>query len=285
MTTIFEQWLERSGFLIAQGKSLEWASFGPSPQNCDQGQPTIVMLHEGLGCLALWRDFPSKLSQATGLPVFAFSRAGYGQSDLADMPRPLDYLTREATRVLPQVLALFGERPLILLGHSDGATIAAEYAGRHCDPRLRGLVLMAPHFFTEPASRAAISDAKQVFETQDLKARMAKYHRDPEATFRGWNDTWLHPGFQAWNVEHVLDTLGVPALALQGKQDQYGSDEQVLVVARRSPAPVQVALLDDCRHVPFLEQPDLTLATIQGFVEGLVAGSSAQPSAQPSARS
>ena len=272
-------WSAGKGTLSAGGKALEWRSFGPAPDKA----ATIVLLHEGLGCAALWRDFPEKLAQATGKGVFVYSRAGYGQSDPVDLPRPLDYMTREAVDVLPQVLDAIGFRSGVLMGHSDGATIAAIYAGSVEDFRVRGLILMAPHFFTEEMGLASIAEAKAVYET-DLKARMAKYHRDPEATFRGWNDTWLHPDFQAWNVEHVLDNFGVPALALQGKQDQYGSDEQVLVVARRSPAPVQVALLDDCRHVPFLEQPDLTLATIQGFVEGLVAGSSAQPNAQPSAQ-
>lgn len=264
-------WSARRGFLQADGKALEWASFGPAPRSglAPRSGPTLVLLHEGLGCLALWREFPQALSDATGLPVFAYSRAGYGQSDAAVMPRPLDYLTREALEVLPEVLEQLGAGPLVLVGHSDGATIAAEYAGRLGDPRLRGLVLMAPHFFTEPMCLAEVAVAKQVFESQDLKRRMAKYHRDPEATFRGWNDTWLNPGFEAWNVEAVIDRFQVPALALQGRQDQYGTEAQVQVVAARSPCPVEVALLDDCRHVPFLEQPEATLGRIAQFLARL----------------
>ncbi|KZY41969.1 alpha/beta hydrolase, partial [Roseovarius sp. HI0049] len=180
-------WKAGKGTLEASGKSLEWAAFGPAPGD----NPVIVMLHEGLGCLALWRDFPERVAQATGCPVFAYSRAGYGQSDAAELPRPLDYMTREAVDVLPDVLDALGDGPVILFGHSDGATISAEYAGRVEDYRVRGLILMAPHFFTEPMGLAEIAKARKAFEAGDMKDRMAKYHRDAEATFRGWNDAWL----------------------------------------------------------------------------------------------
>jgi pimeloyl-ACP methyl ester carboxylesterase len=258
-------WGLRKGRLDAGGKSLEWGSFGPTP---GQGS-VLVMLHEGLGCLALWRDFPARLAEATGLPVFAYSRAGYGRSDPIDLPRPLDYMTREAVVVLPDVLDAIGAASYVLLGHSDGATIAAEYAGRTQDQRIRGLILMAPHVFTEPMNLAEIENAKATFEATDLKARMAKYHRDPELAFRGWNDAWLDPGFKDWNVAEVVDSISVPALVIQGRQDQYGTEKQVREIERRSPTSVEVAMLDDCRHSPQFDQPATTLALMTGFLEKL----------------
>ena len=258
-------WALGKGRLDAGGKSLEWGVFGKNPGA--GSTPVMVMLHEGLGCLALWRDFPARLAEATELPVFAFSRAGYGQSDPVALPRPLDYMTREALDVLPDVLDVIGAASYVLLGHSDGATIAAEYAGRIQDKRILGLILMAPHVFTEPMNLAEIENAKATFETTDLKARMAKYHRDPELAFRGWNDAWLDPGFQDWNVADVIDNLSVPTLVIQGRQDQYGTEKQVREIERRSPASVDVAMLDNCRHSPQFDQPEQTLALMTGFLE------------------
>lgn len=258
-------WQAGRGHMLAAGKSLEWASFG----HHDPAQRVIVLLHEGLGSIALWRDFPERLAATTGWAVFAYARAGYGDSEAADLPRPLDYMTREAVEVLPDVLDAIGAGEYILLGHSDGATIAAEYVGRVSDVRVRALVLMAPHFFTEPMGLAEIRRARELFAEQDLGKRMAKYHCDPEATFRGWNDAWLAPGFESWNVAGVIDHFRIPALVMQGKDDQYGTIAQVQAVEDRSQAPVEVAMLDDCRHSPFIEQPAVTLATVASFLERL----------------
>jgi pimeloyl-ACP methyl ester carboxylesterase len=259
-------WVAGAGSLAAGGKRLEWVAFGKPPQG---DIPVIVMLHEGLGCVALWRDFPRRVSEATGLPVFAYSRAGYGRSDPADLPRPLDYMTHEAVDVLPEVLAAIGAARYLLLGHSDGGTIAAEYAGRVEDFRIRGLILMAPHFFTEPMGLTEIGRARDAFLATDLAERMAKYHDDPEATFRGWNDVWLDPRFRCWSVAEVIEYIRIPMLVIQGRQDQYGTEAQVDEVVRSSYAPVEVALLDDCRHSPQFDQPDRALAAIAGFVTRL----------------
>jgi pimeloyl-ACP methyl ester carboxylesterase len=253
------------GFLKAGGKRLEFRAVGPAPDIA----PTIILLHEGLGCVALWRDFPERLEQATGMGVFAYSRAGYGQSDPADLPRPLDYMTREAVNVLPQVLDAIGFRRGILMGHSDGATIAAIHAGSVADARVRGLIVMAPHFFTEDMGLAEIAKAREAFEATDLRDRMARYHRDPENTFRGWNDSWLHPDFRGWNVADVIDYLRVPALAIQGKGDQYGTLAQIEEVESRSYAPVEVAILAECRHAPHLDQPHAVLEAVAEFVQRL----------------
>ncbi|MGI9509917.1 MAG: alpha/beta fold hydrolase [Geminicoccaceae bacterium] len=260
-------WALRKGRLDVGDKALEWGSIGAAPGA--GGAPVVIMLHEGLGCLALWRDFPTEIAEATGLPIFAFSRAGYGQSDPVTLPRPLDYMTREAMDVLPDIMNAIGATSYVLLGHSDGATIAAEYAGRTQDSRIRGLILMAPHFYTEPMNIAEVEKAKAVFESTDLKARMAKYHRDPEVAFRGWNDAWLDSGFLDWNVAQVIDGFTIPVLVIQGLQDQYGTERQVREIKVRSPAPVDVALLDDCRHAPQFDQPEKTLALIKNFTEKL----------------
>ena len=255
-----------NGKLTAGGKSLEYACFGPAP---DQA-PTIVMLHEGLGCIALWRDLPEQLAQATGLGVFVYSRAGYGASDHADLPRPVDYMSREALEVLPQVLDAFGFQSGILLGHSDGASIAAIYAGSVNDYRVRGLVLMAPHFFTEQVGLAAIAKARDDFETSDLKARLGKYHADPEHTFQGWNEAWLNPDFKDWHIAEVIEYFRVPTLAIQGRDDQYGTLAQIEEIEARSYAPVDLVVLDDCRHSPHIDQPNAVRDAVTEFCAHLI---------------
>lgn len=260
------EWSETpKDMLEAGGKRLEYACFGPAPDEA----MTIVMLHEGLGCLALWRDVPAKVAEVTGCGVLVYSRAGYGQSDPAELPRPLDYMTREAVEVLPQVLDQAGVKRAVLMGHSDGATIAAIHAGSVEDFRIRGLILMAPHFFTEPMGLASIAEAKTAFETTDLKDKLGKYHRDPENAFRGWNDAWLDPGFEAWNVAEVIDYIRIPTLAIQGVDDQYGTRAQIDEIAERSYAPVDVLMLEECRHAPHQDQPEKVLAAVQEFVARL----------------
>lgn len=258
-------WDAGTGWLTAGGRRLEWGAWGTRAP----GRPVIVLLHEGLGCLALWREFPAQLAEATGLPVFAWSRAGYGQSEACDLPRPLDYMTREAVEVLPEVLAGLGDGPLILMGHSDGATIAAIYGGQVDDARLRGLVLMAPHFFTEEMGLREIAAAREAFAATDMKARMARYHRDPEVTFRGWNDAWLAPGFKAWNVADAIDGITVPVLAIQGHEDQYGTIAQLHEIEARAPGPVKVLMLEECRHAPQFDQPERVLAAVAAFTAPL----------------
>ncbi|MGG7567823.1 alpha/beta fold hydrolase [Rhodovulum sp. DZ06] len=273
-------WRAGAGRLVAAGKSLEWAGFGPAPS---AELPAILLLHEGLGCLGLWRDFPRKLTEATGLPVFAWSRAGYGRSDPAKLPRPMDYMTREAVEVLPDVIDAVGAEQVILFGHSDGGTIAAEYAGRVDDPRLRGVVVMAPHFFAEPMGLQSIKDAAEAFATTDMKARMGKHHDDPEAAFRGWNDAWLNPDFHHWNVADAIDGIRVPVLAIQGEGDQYGTRAQVDEIAKRSPAPVEVLMLGDCKHAPQFEQPQAVLDAVAGFVARLARDKATSGAAQAEA--
>lgn len=251
----------QDGRLTAGGRSLEYACFGPPPG----AGLTLVLLHEGLGCVALWRDFPQSLAAATGCSVVAYSRVGYGQSDPADMPRPLDYMTREALDVLPDVLDTLKIDRAVLVGHSDGATIAAIYAGSVFDPRIRGLVLMAPHFFTEDIGLAAIKQAGEAFATGDLRGKLARYHSDPYMAFHGWFEAWLHPDFRDWNVEEVIDYLRVPVLAIQGRDDAYGTLAQIDVISDRSYGPVDTLILDDCGHALLCDQPDAVLEGVAEF--------------------
>ncbi len=202
------------------GRRIEAAWHGPAPDRA----PTLVLLHEGLGCIAMWRDFPRLLAERTGYGVLAYSRPGYGKSDPVLLPRPLSYMHDEAREVLPAVLDQAGIRKTVLVGHSDGASIATIYAGSQQDFRVRGLALMAPHFFVEDISVRSIAEAKQAYETGGLRERLARYHADVEVAFRGWNDAWLDPKFREWRIDDELAHVRVPMLIIQGKDDQYGTE-------------------------------------------------------------
>ncbi len=247
------------------GVKLEGRCFGAAPAVAD----TIVLLHEGLGCVELWRDFPQRLAQETGYGVFAYNRQGYGDSTPARLPRPLDYMTREAVDVLPLVLDQIGFKRGILLGHSDGASIAALHAGKIRDPRVYGLILMAPHFFTEPEGLASISAARTAYDSGDLRPRLAKYHANVDNTFRGWNDAWLDPGFVKWNIEDAIASINVPVLAIQGHNDQYGSIAQIDALKHGLQTSFQPVMIDDCGHSPFAEKPRETVSAISEFVAAL----------------
>ena len=254
--------LSDSGFLSIGQHSLEYRFLGPRPDRA----PTIVMLHEGLGSVGLWNDFPERLQQATGAGIFVYSRAGYGQSSPVALPRPLSYMHDEARDALPALLDSIGFRRGILLGHSDGASIAAIYAGTHQDHRLGGLVLIAPHFFTEDSGIASIVEAKAAYETTDLKQKLARWHKDPDYAFYGWNGAWLDPDFRKWDITGELAYIRVPMLIVQGEADQYGTVKQVEAAERECYCPVEMALLNGAKHSPQREQPEATLAAIADFV-------------------
>lgn len=257
------RWGEKSDQKVTiEGISLECAQWGPPP---DQA-PTFVLLHEGLGCVALWRDFPQRLVAETGFGVFAYSRAGYGGSDSVSLPRPLDYMPIEARTVLPKLLDVIGFRRGVLLGHSDGASIAACYAASIPDQRVRGLCLMAPHFFTEEKGLKAIAEAKVAYESGDLRARLAKYHSDVDVAFKGWNDAWLDPDFKDMDIADSIDHWRIPVLAIQGTEDQYGTLAQIQEIEERIYSPLETAILDRCRHSPQVDQPEATLKAVRDFV-------------------
>jgi pimeloyl-ACP methyl ester carboxylesterase len=226
-------------------------------------EPALVFLHEGLGSVALWRDFPDRLAAATGRRALIYSRAGHGNSAVPDQPRTPRFMHEEALDVLPAVLAEHGiERP-VLVGHSDGGSIALIHASEH---DVAGLILLAPHVFVEDVSVASITEARETFETTDLKERMSRYHRDPERTFRLWNDIWLAPEFRDWSIEDVLEQVTAPTLLIQGRNDQYGTLAQIDAIHGGVRGPVTRAVLD-CRHAPHLEAPDETLQAAVAFLD------------------
>ncbi len=249
------------GQLTLNGKKLEYACFGPPPHQAR----TFVLLHEGLGCIDLWRDFPKKLAAATGWGVLAYSRAGYGRSDAEQLPWPLDYMERHAAHVLPDILAGLGDH--IILGHSDGASIAAVHAGRVSDRRLLGTILIAPHFFTEALCLTEITRAREAYETGDLRSRLAKYHTHVECAFRGWCDSWLAPDFKHWSIVDSLGAVTCPVLALQGSDDRFGTLAQIDVLQAECKAFVIRSVLPAVGHSPHLDNSDEVLAQITRFLD------------------
>ncbi|WP_299652265.1 alpha/beta fold hydrolase [uncultured Tateyamaria sp.] len=255
------------GTVSVAGQTLEYACWGPAPGDA----PTLVMLHEGLGSVGLWRDWPEALAKATGMGVLAYSRAGYGRSSAASLPRPLDYMTREAEDVLGPVLDAAGIEHAVLLGHSDGATIAAIYAGSVSDMRVRGLILIAPHFFAEPEGLEAIRAAKGAYEGGDLKPRLARHHDHPDVAFYGWHDAWTDPGFADWNVGDAIDHWRIPAMVVQGAEDPYGTLAQVREVEDRAYAPVEALIVDGAGHSPHQGVPEIVTPAVAAFCETLMA--------------
>ena len=226
--------------------------------------PELVFLHEGLGSVSHWKDFPARVAQTTGCPVTVYSRYGSGQSDVLTEARTVRYMHDEALKVLPELVSQLEIRNPILVGHSDGGSIALIYAGAH--GHVRGLVLLAPHAFVEDLSVASIAEAKVKFETTNLPEKLARHHRDAAKTFWRWNDIWLHPEFRKWNIEEYLPQIRCPILAIQGVEDQYGTMAQVEAIQRQSGGPVEILKLEECRHSPQRDQPEAVIAAIERFV-------------------
>jgi pimeloyl-ACP methyl ester carboxylesterase len=258
--------LAPSGFLRIGDADLEYRMIGPSPEQA----PTVVLLHEGLGSAALWGDFPEKLQAATGAGVFVYSRAGYGASSPVKLPRPLDYMHREALKVLPKLLDAIGFRRGLLLGHSDGASIAAIYVGGIQDHRVRAIALIAPHFVVEDISVASIAEIKTSYETTELRAKLARWHKDVDNAFYGWNGAWLDPKFRAWDISEYLAYIRVPVAIIQGADDRYGTMRQVEVAQEECYCPVDVTLLNGAGHSPHREAPGATLHAISDFANAVL---------------
>ena len=231
------------------------------------GRGEIVLLHEGLGSLAQWRDFPVALSAATGRAVFAYTRQGYGRSTPLNGPRAPDYLHVEALEVLPAVLAVEAISRPMLFGHSDGATIALLFAAAF-PAALAGLALEAPHVFGEDLTIAGIRAADGVFRTTDLPRKLARYHPDPEAVFGAWRDIWLDPAFRDWNIEVGLGAITCPAVLIQGEDDEYGTRAQIDAIAARL-ARSETLMLPRCGHAPHRDRMQAVLAATAAFVSRL----------------
>jgi pimeloyl-ACP methyl ester carboxylesterase len=258
--------LAPTGFLTIGGSNLEYRMIGPAPD----AAPTIVMLHEGLGSAGQWGDFPEKLQAATGAGVFVYSRAGYGASTPVKLPRPLDYMHIEALQVLPKLLDAIGFRCGLLVGHSDGASIAAIYAGSRQDHRVQGLAMIAPHFVVEDISVTSIAEIKKAYETTELKAKLARWHKDVDNAFYGWNGAWLDPKFRSWDISEYLAYIRVPLAILQGSDDQYGTIRQIEIAQEECYCPVDVTIIPAAGHSPHREAPGATLNAISEFASRIL---------------
>jgi pimeloyl-ACP methyl ester carboxylesterase len=227
------------------------------------------LLHEGLGSLDLWRDVPQRLAQLTGCPVVAYSRYGNGFSQVLEQPRSLSYMHDEALEALPDVLDAFSIERAVLIGHSDGASIALVHGAERRN-RVCGIVAEAPHAFVEDLSVASIARAKEAYESGDLRARMRRHHADVDATFYGWNDIWLHPEFRTWNIRESVRKIDVPVLLIQGVEDEYGTIAQLDSIREDARgARVDSLYLARCGHAPHRDRPDAVLPAIASFVSSL----------------
>jgi pimeloyl-ACP methyl ester carboxylesterase len=258
--------LADSGFLDLPPARLEYRMVGPRPA----AAPTIVMLHEGIGSVALWGSFPDQLAAATGAGVFAYSRTGHGRSSPGPVPRTVAFMDEQACDVLPRVLAAIGFERGLLLGHSDGASIVTIYTGSIQDHRVRGLVLIAPHFFVEEIGLAEIRHAREAFLAGPLRDKLKPWHADVDCAFHSWSEPWLNPDGRAWDITEALGYIRVPILIVQGEHDQYGTLRQLEAAERECFCPVETVVLPGIRHAPHREAPELTVATIAGFINRLL---------------
>lgn len=229
--------------------------------------PALVFLHQGLGSVSMWRDVPQWLADRTGCSALVYSRLGYGWSDPAPEPRCPDFMLVEGRAVLPELLARLGLSDVILVGHSDGGTIALAFlAAGH---RARGAILVAPHVFDEEITRSAIERQSAEWPNGVLRRRLARHHRDPDAMFRAWAKIWLSPEFRGWSIAPLLPAVTVPLLAIQGIDDTHGTMRQVDAIAEHAQGPVAIEKLEACGHDPFRDHPEFVLARCAGFVAQL----------------
>ena len=236
----------------------------------DAAAPLMVFLHEGLGSLAMWKDFPQRLCNATGCRGLVYSRPGYGRSTprAAEEAWGLDFLHRQAHEVLPALFDALAidtaARPPWLFGHSDGGSIALLHAARFAN-RVAGAIVLAPHITVEDLSVTSIAQARTAYLETDLRQRLAKYHDEPDSAFWGWNDIWLHPPFRRWSIEAEIESIGCPLLAVQGLDDEYGTLEQIRGIARRVPQ-TELLELPDCGHSPHRDQAERVIAAVTSFI-------------------
>jgi pimeloyl-ACP methyl ester carboxylesterase len=252
-------------FVTIDSVRLEYGWF--EPPGSAAAAPPIVMLHEGLGSLAMWRDFPQRVADAANARMLVYSRRGHGRSDPLPNPRGVDYLHGEAQDVLPKLLRALDIRRPLLVGHSDGASIAIIHAGSGHE--VSGLVLLAPHVFVEDLTVQSIAAIKEAWNTSDMPSRLGRHHRDAEHTFWRWNDIWLLPAFRQWNIEEFVPRIAAPMLVIQGLDDEYGTPAQCEAIKARAKAPCELLMLENCKHSPHRDQPERTLEAIRNFHQSL----------------
>jgi pimeloyl-ACP methyl ester carboxylesterase len=259
----------RSFFLVADHHRLSAEYIKPANDSSNDQRPTLVFLHEGLGSIGQWRDFPLLLGRATGLPALIYDRWGHGKSDPLRNPRNVGYMHDEALTTLPEILNQLRMEKTILIGHSDGGSIALLFAAEYPE-RVSGIVTAAAHVFVEDITIKGIREAVRVFETTNLRERLRPYHGDnTESMFRGWADIWLAPEFRDWNIEAYLPAVTSPVLAIQGINDEYGTAAQVDAIVRQVSGPVQGLLIPDCGHIPHHQARERVLSEIIRFIPSL----------------
>jgi len=229
-------------------------------------KPHLIFLHEGLGCIEMWRDFPHKLCTQTGCPGLLYDRIGYGKSSPEREPRALDYIHNYALKELPEVIeSLISNAPYILVGHSDGSSIAL-INGSKSDPLLKGIVTEAAHVFVEKETISGIRIADKAYNDDGPKG-LSKYHGEKtHQMFKAWSETWLSHWFRDWNIESLLPGISCPVLALQGIYDEYGTNKQLDAIVSQVSGPARKYMIPNCGHTPHLEQPDLVLNLISEFI-------------------
>ena len=265
---------ERGDSILVSGRRLETRWIG-SPAR--PGLPTLVFLHEGLGSVALWKDFPDRVADAMGWPALVYSRFGYGRSDPASLPRPVTFLEDEAIDVLPQLLETARITDAVLIGHSDGGSIALIHAAAFPSSdsargrgRIRAVIAEAPHVFVEQVTLVSIRRAGHAFRGGTLRRRLERYHGDPDAAFWGFHDVWLDPRFETWRIDHRLGSIDVPLLVIQGEDDPYGTMRQVAAIREHAGSVVETYVPPTpCGHAPHVSRPDLVLEAITSFLRKL----------------
>jgi pimeloyl-ACP methyl ester carboxylesterase len=250
---------------LAAGHELEYAWL--MPDSAEVNAPPLVFLHEGLGSIALWRNFPQKLCERLKRRGIAYSRYGYGASTPRprDEPLPHDYLEHEASSTLPAFLNALDIKHPWLIGHSDGGTIALLAAAEKI-AMLSGIVVIAPHYFVEDVCLAGIERARHAYETSDLRGKLARYHQDVDSVFYGWQKVWSDPGRRDWNIAAKLEQIACPVLAIQGREDEYATLEQIEGIKRYAPQ-TELTVVENCGHFPHLTHSDMVIEQIAAFVE------------------
>jgi pimeloyl-ACP methyl ester carboxylesterase len=267
---------DRGDSIEVSGRRLETRWIGSPGRS---GVPTLVFLHEGLGSVALWKDFPDRVASTIGWPALVYSRFGYGRSDPAPLPRPVTFLEDEAIGVLPQLLEAAGITDAVLIGHSDGGSIALIHAAEfpRSDAargrgRIRAVITEAPHVFVEEVTLVSIRRAGHAYQAGTLRRRLERYHADPDAAFWGFHDVWLDPRFATWRMDDRLATIDVPLLVIQGEDDPYGTMRQVEAIRAGAGAASRVETFAPplpCGHAPHATRPDLVLEAMTGFLRAL----------------
>jgi pimeloyl-ACP methyl ester carboxylesterase len=250
-------------FLEIDGRKIEYSWFGNGNAH------TLVFLHDGIGCLSLWRDFPARVAEATDSRAFVFSRFGYGLSDPVKLPRPVHFMHDEALQILPKIITAMEIENPILIGHSDGGSISLIYAATHYGKNVRALILEAPHVFVEELTAQSIFEAGEDYRKGTLRERLERHHgKNVDVAFWGWNQVWLNPAFRTWNIEEYLPNVKCPVLVIQGAQDNFGTIKQVETISKKCNS-VQTLILQDCKHTPHKEQPDATFTAVVNFIQSI----------------